>query len=343
MFDADGDAAVSVHDDLIVGALRLGSRGNVPCAARNSSLDCRPLEPSLGFSILGDSISTLWGYVPQGWRVHYEGEVHVPGVECFADTWWGRVIDHFGGQLISNSSFSGSVVEGFGFPAGVSDERIASLVGPHGELPDVVIVYMGINDYGWGGGRNQVMGGSLSASAKPEDLEGARMVEPVVGPVALERFSAAYALMVQKIRLLAPDASIWCLTLAPATSPDIERRCYKYQISGIELDAYNDAIRSVAIKSGARVIDIRSYGIAYDAVDGCHPSALGMRQLADMVVDQIEGRASGRAPLSIHDAPHARRSCFCRNCSGCPHDESVPSRWTIVCSGPSLQEGTARN
>ncbi len=82
--------------------------------------------------------------ITSGWRVHYEGEVHVDGVESPQDTWWGRVIDHFDGRLVANSSFSGSVVEGYGFPAGNSEKRITSLLGAQGECPDVVLVYMGI-------------------------------------------------------------------------------------------------------------------------------------------------------------------------------------------------------
>ena len=69
-----------------------------------------------GFSVLGDSISTLAGFIPAGWRVHYEGEVQVEGITEPRHTWWGQVIDHFGGHLTANSSFSGSCVEGFGFP-----------------------------------------------------------------------------------------------------------------------------------------------------------------------------------------------------------------------------------
>ena len=132
-----------------------------------------------GFSIMGDSISTLAGWVPEGWRVHYQGEVRIDGVELPEDTWWGRVIGHFGGHLVGNSSFSGTTVEaaeGFGFPAGDSDERVRALAGTDGELPDVAIVLMGINDYGWGGARNQAMGRSAAASARPEDLAGPREV-----------------------------------------------------------------------------------------------------------------------------------------------------------------------
>lgn len=63
----------------------------------------------------------------------------------------GKVIARSGGQLIANSLLSRSVVEGFGFPARNSEKRIAALLGPQGERPDVVLVHMGINDCGWGG------------------------------------------------------------------------------------------------------------------------------------------------------------------------------------------------
>ena len=284
-----------------------------------------------GFSVLGDSISTLGGCVPAGWRVHYEGEVHVPDVTRPDDTWWGRVIDHFGGHLVANASFSGSVVEGFGFPAGVSSERISALVGRDGELPDVVLVFMGINDYGWGGGRNQVMGGSPSASARPEDLAGPREVEAVVDERALERFERAYGRMVRGIRALAPAAEIWCLTLCPGHTDGDAYACYKCAIKGIELSRYNEAIVRATSAAGARVADVACYGVAYDAVDACHPTASGMRQLADMVVAQMEGTP---APPSIAEMPPFERTCFRSHCAGCElHDEDA-RRWSIACRGP---------
>lgn len=61
------------------------------------------------------------------------------------------MISHVSPDAGPNSSFSGSVVEGFGFPAGDSPERIAALRGASDELPDTVLIYMGINDYGGGG------------------------------------------------------------------------------------------------------------------------------------------------------------------------------------------------
>lgn len=305
-----------------------------PADARGAACAAATMPPAPGFSILGDSISTLQGFVPAGWRVHYEGEVSVPGVVAPQDTWWGKVIDHFGGHLVANSSYSGSVVEGFGFPAAVSDERLAALAGADCTAPDVVLVFMGINDYGWGGGRNQVMGGSLSASSSPDELGGPCGVERVVGPCALEQFEAAYARVLDGVRMRFPAAETWCITLCPGHTASPELSCYKYSIKGIELEAYNGAIRRAAMSAGAHVADIASYGVAYEAVDACHPSALGMVQIADMVAAQMEGRAVEQPPASVACAPRSERTCFEPHCAGCPLDDADPAHWNIACPGP---------
>lgn len=156
-----------------------------------------------------------------------------------------------------------------------------------------------------------------------------------VGPEALDRFGRAYASMLSRVRALAPQADIWCLTLSPATSPSAAESCYKYSIRGIELDAYNRAIAHAAASAGAHVADIAAFGVAYDAVDACHPSALGMRQIADMAIAQMEGLPADRALISsLAGAPAARRTCFERDCAGCPLGDADPRRWTIACAGP---------
>lgn len=327
-----------------------------------------------GFSIMGDSISTLAGWVPEGWRVHYQGEVRIDGVELPEDTWWGRVIGHFGGHLVGNSSFSGATVEaaeGFGFPAGDSDERVRALAGTDGELPDVAIVFMGINDYGWGGARNQTMGRSAAASARPEDLDGPREVAATVGADALERFRRAYASMLARIRRLAPAVDIWCVTLAPGSAlplanvgtaepvksakpfnpaaqglsessgsqdvsaPAASETCWKYRLRGIDLDDYNRVIREEAASAGACIADIRAFGIDYDAVDGVHPSARGMAQIAAMIAAQMEGRPVDPAALpELRDAQRSIRRCFRDGCEGCALADRDPARWTLLCAGP---------
>ena len=63
------------------------------------------------FSILGDSISTLAGYNPDGYAVFYQGENCVlSDIRGMYDTWWGKVLSFFEGQLVVNNSWSGSRV-----------------------------------------------------------------------------------------------------------------------------------------------------------------------------------------------------------------------------------------
>ena len=97
-------------------------------------------------SILGDSISTFQGCNPDGFDVFYEGErCAATGVRRREDTWWQMTIDALGGELLSNGSFSGSMVEGAGFPAASSAERIEAL-SRDGLAPDIVIVFLAITD-----------------------------------------------------------------------------------------------------------------------------------------------------------------------------------------------------
>ena len=71
------------------------------------------------FSVYGDSISSFEGILPQGWRVFFEGEqLELTGVKTPHDTWWGQVIDHFGGQFLANASWSGCLGRAHRVPAG---------------------------------------------------------------------------------------------------------------------------------------------------------------------------------------------------------------------------------
>ena len=322
-----------------------------------------PIPRGAGFSIMGDSMSTLGGFIPPRWRCHYEGEVSIPGVDCEGATWWGQVIQHFGGHLVANSSFSGSTVEGFGFPAGCSAARAEGLIGAEGEKPQVVLVFMGINDYGWGSARNQVMGNSVSRSANPQDLGGQEPVLLTVDSNAIQRFKSAYATMLDNIRTVAPDAQIWCLTLPPAFTGSAEDAArvadatdaideaascsatpqvpassplFIYRVRGIDLDEYNEAIRACAQEAGARVADVRAFGIDYESVDNTHPSALGMKQIASMTCAQMEGKpasvaACAAAYPTLASAPASRRHCDKTTCEGCPFSPVTPDSWILTC------------
>lgn len=293
---------------------------------------------TLLFSIMGDSISTYEGCNPEGFDVFYEEErKDATGVRSVSDTWWARVIDHFGGRLLSNGSFSGSMVEGAGFPAGESCRRVDALAAD-GRKPDVILVFMGINDYGWGGARAQAYAGARAVPFESYVEEGGRRVAGRAETCALQGFSEAYASMLSSMRDRYPKASIWCCTLCPGRVSGEADPTFAWRFRGISLAAYNEAIRSAALEYGCHVIDFAAYGLDYDAVDGTHPSNAGMRQIAAMAIDAMtsQGMSSSAEALSLESAFSGfdlRSADWCEKdaCVGCDYAKATGNAWFLVC------------
>ena len=150
------------------------------------------------FSILSDSISTLEGYSePKGAEYYATAYKMFTGVHTFSNTWWGQVIERLEGKLLVNNSISGSAVcwhPAYEIPSyGCSDERTSAL-DKDGVAPDVIMVFLGTNDWGVG---TQVT--SVRPSKDDENN--------------LALFSSAYAKMLEKLQKRYPNAEIWCFTL----------------------------------------------------------------------------------------------------------------------------------
>ena len=298
------------------------------------------------FSVLGDSISTLAGYNPEGFAVFYD-EAHKAqaGIGGPADTWWGRVIDHFGGTLLKNGSWLGSMVAGAGCPAAWSPERIAALA-DGAAVPDDVLVFLGTNDYGWGGARAQACGRS---KATPACLDLAAYPEEVAGLApqgALEEFAAAYAAMLESLRRSYPGARVWCLTLAPGRVAGAAYPTHAWNLRGVPMRAYCDAVVEQARAHGCTPVDVARLGYDYEALEGTHPTRLGMAQLADLAVAAMEGRDAptpgnfaptcstpGRGPVDWR----SRVWCAGRACVGCAWAKGTGNAWYTACEDPAHQ------
>lgn len=226
------------------------------------------------FSVLGDSISTLEGCVPEGYRVFYEGDncrrsdVYAPG-----DTWWGKVISFFGGKLLVNNSWSGSRVAKLSesewiFPSGCSEERVSGLhIGDRRDsrsdiFPEIILVYVGTNDWAFGT--------PLYADRN--------------NPSDITRFDAAYDRMLAGIRNHYPKAEIWCCGLSP-TYMSINRQFeFPYCYGGTHLDKYSQVIRQKTEKYHVNYIPLNS---PYDTIDGTHPNRSGMNMIAEAVISAM--------------------------------------------------------
>ena len=208
------------------------------------------------FSVLGDSISTLEGYSEPADAVYYGGwyrlRASVLGPE---DTWWGKLIRRLGGELLVNNSISGSLCARHpdcAVPSyGCSDERTAAL-GRGTVHPDVILILLGTNDWGW------------------------RMpTEPEAGGTGDEGvFSVAYDRMLEKLKRNYPNAELWCFTLPVGAG---------LEAGHASAQTYNDVIRTCAARRGGRVLELYREGQSYDTVDGLHPNAKGMGQMAEHI------------------------------------------------------------
>ncbi|WP_172134997.1 GDSL-type esterase/lipase family protein [Adlercreutzia sp. ZJ473] len=290
------------------------------------------------FSVYGDSISSFEGALPEGWRVFYEGEQRAAtGVDSVADTWWGQVIGHFEGELLANAAWSGCVVEGTEFPVGASAERIAALA-RDGRAPDDIIVHIGINDYGWGSGDAQIAAATPSAPPKLAAACPYHGREAGMAPEgAVANFAASYGRMVDQMRERWPEARIWVSTLLPGRVAGARRPTSPRYFRGVCVDEYNDAIRAVAAaREGCYLVDMAAFGFDYDAIDGTHPTAKGMRQMAALFIRGMEQACAElpRTPYAGADllTEDMRSAEFCtRPCVGCEHARGTGNSWWHVC------------
>ncbi len=294
-------------------------------------------------SIIGDSISTFEGFVPTINRCFYfKSNSHLTGIESAKDTWWMKVIDALDGEFLANASYAGSMVEGMGFPAGSSPERARQVLGGESvrsSKPDDILVFYGINDYGWGGAKAQAEGRAtnvpvwLDLSGYPQDVAG------IAPDDAVDLFEAAYGKMLANLKEMAPGARIHCISLVPGRVAGNEVSDFCYSLRGRSLDEYNDAIARAARSQGCDLLDIRAYGYDYQSSDGSHPDKTGMQQLAAMVVAKMAGFDSPKqldSPLFdvralFPDHMRSKRTCFKDNCIGCRYAEDTGNKWSLIC------------
>lgn len=227
------------------------------------------------FSILGDSISTLDGYIPQNYKTFYNSvnfeKTHIYNPE---DTWWGKVIHFFDGELLVNNSWSGSRVTKLPnkdelFPSGCSKER-TSLLHTETAQPDIIIVYLGFNDWA-----NGVKTGNETRLLTEEDCD---------------LFDLAYDSMLQQIRSNYPNSEIWCCTLCETYISQRPDFTFPHSHAGVHIEEYNNIIREVVQKNGCNLIDLYSYKTPYDSMDGSHPTSDGMNTIAQMVIRSMSNK-----------------------------------------------------
>ena len=206
------------------------------------------------------------------------------------DTWWQQVIDALGMRLLVNNSWSGSCVfmQRRGEASVGYGDRAINLHNDHtGEEPDVILVYIGGNDFAY---YKDTFGKAASVDYS------ALIKENGDGTFSYETPQTtcdAYAIMLHKIENRYPNAQIYCMTSAARRDPDYPDN---YPDAGQPTE-YNAELQKVAEYFGFPVIDLEN-AIAkeaeiFDKYMGdkrAHPNALGMDQFTNEVLSVLLGK-----------------------------------------------------
>ncbi len=136
-----------------------------------------------------------------------------------------------------------------------------SLLGDGSIAPDVIMIYMGVNDW---------------ASGTP--------IEAYGGMMENQSFAGAYRIMLDLIKKHYPNAEVWCISPAVSTLRGDPAFEFPYRLGGIHLREYADAIGKVAAEKGCVFVDANKNTRLVDAMDGIHPDKNGMMTLADEIL-----------------------------------------------------------
>ena len=208
-------------------------------------------------AILGDSISTYEGWIPQGNFTRYPQPMYEDGVKEVDQTWWKSLLDSMQMEFAINLSQAGRTMTKYGLMYGANEELIKQL-GTNGN-PDMIFVYMGMNDLHY-------------------NIEIGTYEKAEVGNVSrvIDSFKTAVSL----IELYYPTADI--VIVSPYYC--------EYYYSSEELDIFAGEITKLCQEKCLSMVDLRTSGITEDDLpDGLHPGVSGMKKIRRCIAKQLMG------------------------------------------------------
>ena len=274
-------------------------------------------------SILGDSISTFNGYSNDGTvnttigangpRYDVGPADTKPGSYCLLesvdDTWWMHFANRNGMHLLVNNSWAGSQV----FGGKTADGRVIPAaylercVNLHDNTlennpnnapidPDVIFVYLGINDYNFN--RTSVGSGTVDY---------AKLIGSDGTYVTPATFGEAYGILLHKMKTAYPEAQIFAMTLLPENL---------YSIDMAAWEMHNAYIRAAADYYGIPVVDLaENCAITWEnysgyMMDKIHPTTAGMKLISDCIQAELTAYYTENPPhIHTYTATVTKPTC----------------------------------
>lgn len=212
-------------------------------------------------SILGDSISTYQGYsndanvnstLKDNVVYYTDSKDTTKTITSVNNVWWMQVAQRTGLNVLVNNSSSGDTV------ANAKETRAKQLHNNSGTNPDIIAVYMGIND---------IKNGS-----------------------SVDEFRTNYNTLISSIKETYPNADIFVLTHIPYECPTATVP----EMNSSQIEPYNEVIREIASANGLTVVDYAQSGITDDNFMsyiwdyGLHPNAAGMDKISGIFINKLE-------------------------------------------------------
>ena len=224
-------------------------------------------------SILGDSISTFAGYIPEADGINLLHRPRYPQDNLLTDvndTWWMKLINTLEARLGVNDSWAGSTVSNFrdhnekdfGPDAAMASiTRIRNL--GFKEAPDLIIFFGGTNDAG-----KMIEKGSICGSHKLD-----------LAVRKWDSFADAYSEALLRLKHFYPEAEI------VAVSPSISGGYY----DNGRLSEFADLALEICLHYNIKCVDLRKSGLTFDMLpDTLHPNAEGMECIYRSVLNKLK-------------------------------------------------------
>lgn len=196
-------------------------------------------------SFLGDDMTSFKDYIPSGSDYTY----YYDGTNCYVtsvnQTWWKHLIDRTGMLLSVNNSISESCCcTGVNQKiAACEDSRINGLKENTSDPdPNIIIVYVGLNDY-----LNGVDLGKYDGTG------------PI--PSTTTTFREAYGVMLNKLKTKYPLTKIYCCTLQHTQTRSTKYTDQDVNYKDVPKTDFDSAIKQIAQALNITVIDFNSCGI----------------------------------------------------------------------------------
>ena len=231
-------------------------------------------------SILGDSISTYAGYIPgsDGFNAAHKSRYPLGDVTKVEHTWWDIVLNHFDAKLGVNDSWRGTSIYNtetaevngnYGGKATLSSPTRVQNLGSNG-TPDVILFFAGTNDVR----RNNALG-TFNASTAPT-AENVDLTNTIFDNVV-----DGYQTTIARMQHYYPNAQIVAILPGPNDETDLA------DVYANRVKTYNTQFKKICNHYGVPYVDLSTLDVELHT-DGIHPTAAGMKVIANAVTTKLE-------------------------------------------------------